>query len=764
MSIDALFHQIPSNIAKICNLALGKRLLEVLLVNKIVNNILHWNSYREIAQRPYQFLRLAILFTTLFLTHTALLGQSYRLGNWQDGRALRQGKFLIGAGWEIGGLGFTATPATVTSVPALSPSLRNPALGTMCLGMMYGGADNWDVGLEIGGTYGGPLLATFVKYALLPYSSPFQVAAMASLGVSSSEIQFGPNATDSAASRLLGISVPDQERFLRRAQMFVVDVSVPLSYDISSEWSLLLTPRIASASYAAGIGFRETTNNGSNRVTLTETEARSWFYGFSIGAKAVRESPQWWQYLLPVPFLASGAAQLSFTWAQEQFYQVSIGYQHLFPSFGTLLTTVTQDEMDAIQEDRRRQDSILAAQNTLLELQRSRFGRALSAEIVSIKGTDSLGAVKENPTLHVEEFEMDESIALLPMIFFEHHSHVLPSRYRRIRSSDRTSFTVSSSARQRNNEAYRNILNIIGKRMSDASSATLTLTGCTSGIAEEAGNTELAERRARAIADYLVDVWKIAPQRFLIQTRPRADTNGLGSTNPADTRRVELRSDNSDILAPILTQEILRRPSLHRIEFTFDIAAGAGLKQWNFELTQLEGTEVQTLRMEAGNDASLNTYIWAVGETQASVPSSGENVVARLEITDLTNRVAESSLALLPVEYITLAQKRRSPQPDTKLFRVRNWIMSVGESGQSQYDSTSIAFIRRAITPSTRIYALSQLSDAVKASLEQALGKKMERIPSANLPAPQHPLLLPEERFYARAIALELRTPILAKQ
>ncbi len=725
---------------------------------------LRLRNSQKTPRKPHHCLHVAMLCATLFLTHAALFGQSYRLGHWQDGRPLRQGKFLIGAGWEIGGLGFTATPATVTSVPALAPSLRNPALGTMCLGVMYGGADNFDMGLEIGGTYGGFLFSTFAKYALMPYSSPFQAAVMASFGLSSSEIQFGPNAVDSAVGRLLGIQIPEQERYLRRAQMLVFDISVPLSYDISPEWSLLLAPRAANAGYAAGIGFREITNNGSSRVTLTETETRGWFYGFSIGAKVVRESPQWWQYLVPVPFLASGAAQLSFTWAQGQFYQVSLGYQHVFPSFGTLLTTVTQDEMTAIQEDRRRQDSILAAQTTLLELQRSRFGRALSAEIVSIKGMDSTGTMRENPTLSVEEFETDESLPLLPMLFFEHHSHVLPSRYRRIRSGDRASFTISSSARQRSNEAYRNILNVVGRRMNDASSATLTITGRTSGIAEEAGNTELATRRAQAIADYLTDVWKIVPQRLIIQARPSADTSGLGNTDPADTRRVELRSDNAEILTPIATQEILRRPSLQQIEFNFDIAAGAGLKQWNFELTQLEGTEIQTLRMETGNDARLNKYVWAIGETQASVPSSGENVVARLEITDLTNRVAESSLALLPVEYITLAQKRRTTKPDTKLFRVRDWLTGLGESRQQANDSNSIALIRRAITANTRLYALSSLSDDLKASLEQALGRKIEQIPSARLAAAQRPLILPEERFYARAIALELRTPIFTKQ
>lgn len=715
--------------------------------------------------------RIVCLFVVCiaFLSFTNFAsGQNYRPERWQDGRELRQGKFLLGAGWGTLGVGFTTTPATVISVPALEPELKNNAFGSFSVGGMVGVAPHLDLGLEIGGTQGGWMYSGAAKYAFLPYSSPFQAAAMFTYSYSAAEIRYGPSSIDSLIQGLFRVPVIAQQKYLLRANMSIFDLSVPLSYDISPEWSLLLAPRIMWASYYAGIGDESIIPNGLSSVSLIETGTNKLLYGFSIGAKAVRESPQWWQYLLPVPFLASGAMQLSFTWAHEERLNVTLSYQNLFPSFGTLLTTVSQEEMDNIESERRQKDSILTEQKRQIEIERTRFGRALSAEIIGIKGIDSSGSIVENPTMRVEEFDSEESLAILPAVFFEHNSHVIPARYRRIRSADRFAFTTDNLARFKPAEAYRNILNIIGKRMSDISTATLTVRGTTSGFGEEAANEALAERRAHAVMDYLIEVWKISPTRFTIQTLAKADTVGLRGEF-ADFSRVELSSSSESILAPIESRGIMRRTMPERIQFGFDIAAGAGLKQWNFELTQMEGTEVRTLKTETGRDASINQYTWVVGETQASVPTSGENIAVRLEITDLTNRVAESSLALVPVDYISLQQKQRSRASDTKIYRLQTWIWGSLDANFAQSSSAHIpeprimSEIRRKFPPTSTLRIPTQLSKEQELSLQQGLSRPVQ-FTRTKSSASLSTLVLPEERIYARTVSMEIREPVLAKQ
>jgi flagellar motor protein MotB len=721
---------------------------------------LYFTEYMNI--RLHQFLcGVAGIIATTFICTSTLFSQTYRPERWQDGRPLRQGKFLIGAGWGYNGIGYRNTPDALKANPPEEPKLENPSAGTYTVAGSVGIAPMLDVGIELGGTFGGSTLTLFSKYAFLPYSSPLQAALLLSVGYSALKVQSSGTGIDSLVDILLRRpSLPDPN-FLLRAELFTIDVSAPVSYDISPEWTLIAAPRLMWTSYASGVGASTTLPNGLMSELLTQSDARGWLYGFTIGAKAVRESPQWWQYLVPVPFLASGCMQMSFTWQGSRLNSFTLSYQHLFPSFGTLLTTVTQEEMDNIESDRRQKDSILAMQKQQIELERSRFGRALSAEIVSMKGTDEKGTIVENPTLRVEEFEAKESLPLLSMVFFEQNSSVIPARYRRLRSSDRMSFTMEHFARLKPTDMYRNLLNIVGKRMNAVSSATLTLTGVTSGFAEEGGNMTLAERRARAVMEYLVDVWKLSPQRFTIQTRAKQDTTGLVG-ELADNRRVELHSDNAlEILADVETQEVARRTTPEQLTFGFDIAAGAGLKQWNLELTQLDGTEVRTLKLEAGIDASINKYTWNIGETRASVPLSGENIVARLEITDLTNRVAESALALLPVEYISLEQKHRSSRTDTKLTLVQRWIFGK-ERDTDTADSLAIAEIRRLVPMGSSIVIHTNLS----AEKRNLLGEKL-RTPIQSPRAIQVSSLatvLPEERMYARCVGIEVRTPISVRQ
>jgi hypothetical protein len=702
----------------------------------------------------------------LLLANNTLPAQTYRPEHYQDGRSLRQGKFLISAGWGLGGIGFTAIPENVTANPPTEPRIENPALGTLALGLNVGLADNIDFGFELGGTRGGLAYTVFLKSAFFPYSSPFQIALLGGVSACPAEINFGLSLVDRIVDSVL--QRPSPSPYYVRSNMTTLSLTAPISYDISPEWTLIAEPRIHWANYDAGVGSARTAPNGLSAVDLTFTSTSAWFYGFTIGAKAVRPEPLWWQYLVPVPFLASGCMQMSFLWSSNNFFTISLSYQHLFPTFGTLLTTVTQDEMNTIQADRRTKDSLLAEQKLQLELERSRLGRALSADIISVKGMDGKGVAVENPTVRVEEFEAQTSLPLLPYIFFEQNSFVLPSRYRRIRAADRLSFTMEHFARLKPSEMYRNILNIIGKRMNTVSSATITLVGTTSGLAEEAGNTELAERRAIAVQNYLVDVWKIAPQRIIIQTRPKQDTVGLRG-EIADTRRVEISASEPEILADVSSQEIIPSVTPEKIVFGFDIAAGAGLKQWNLEVTQLAGTEVRTLKYETGTDSNINKYTWNIAETRASVPISGENISARLEVTDLTNRVVESALALVPVEYISVEQKRRSGNTDMKRTLLQRWLFgfegwnSPNTAQERVLDNVALQEIQSLLSSESEIIARTSLGTQERTSLQNAL-KSALKLPVQVLEgqAPTIPQT-PEDRFYARCVAFEIRTPMARK-
>ena len=697
----------------------------------------------------FNFRILSVLVCIYILLPSGFLqAQTYRAERFQDGRPLRQGKFLIGAGWSFLGIGYSVDPIGLEKNPPLAPTPQDPSFGLLTLSGSFGVAKEVDLGLELSGTLGGPSFSFFGKWGFMPYSSPFQIALQPTIGYSVAEIR--PSLSDSVRSNRL-----------IRSNLTIIDVALPMSYDLDKEWTLMLVPHIMTSGYKASVGWDTTAPNGLRVETLAQTEAGGLFYGFSIGAKVVRPAPEWWQYLLPVPFLASSSMLLSFNWHQSGALSLSLGYQVLFPSFGTLLTTVTQDEMDNIESERRQKDSVVSLQKQQLELERTRSARALSAEITKVSSIGENGKEELNPTLRIEEFAAVEHRPLLASVFFEHNSSVIPARYRRLRSADRMSFNVDNVANVRLVEMYRNILNIVGKRLSDKPDARLTLIGYTSGIGEEMNNRTLAERRANAVLEYLVDVWKIAPSRISV-------TLGLEQNVLADTtsiRRVELRSTDPDILRDVESNAVQRTVTPSAISFGLDIAAGVGVKQWTIELTQVDEREVRTLKLDNGTRSNLTEYRWNIAENPASIPSSPENVVARLEVTDITNRVAESSLALVPVDYLTIEKKRRSAKTDTMIEVYYRWLF--GENGKSVLNMEALTALKAASKADAALTITSQtnLSAAQEQSLQDAVRSTMAL--SVQLQQAKQTLsaqATPEERIYAQSFKFEYRTPQSAKQ
>lgn len=109
----------------------------------------------------------------------------------------------------------------------------------------------------------------------------------------------------------------------------------------------------------------------------------------------------------------------------------------------------------------------------------------------------------------------------LPIIFFDPASSVIPQRYQLFgRSLDADEYRedqeidVTYESGNRSNPKYREILNIIGSRMSRNDTMTLELLG---GYSTEPGETpEVGRERSQVVAEYLQNVWRIDPSRITL--------------------------------------------------------------------------------------------------------------------------------------------------------------------------------------------------------------------------------------------------------
>src|SRR5581483_4761568 len=150
--------------------------------------------------------------------------------------------------------------------------------------------------------------------------------------------------------------------------------------------------------------------------------------------------------------------------------------------------------------------------------------------------TETPQLVTEKPALFpnfkgviIREQQTIDLFALLPMLFFDAGSSALPSRYVLYTSPQQTNGfsedTLSSTL-----NSYYNYLNIIGLRMRNNPSTSITLTGTNSQDTSVEMSIDLSRQRAESVKKYLVEIWGIQPERIKVDARKLPENPTLPTT------------------------------------------------------------------------------------------------------------------------------------------------------------------------------------------------------------------------------------------
>lgn len=196
---------------------------------------------------------------------------------------------------------------------------------------------------------------------------------------------------------------------------------------------------------------------------------------------------------------------------------------------------------------------------------------------------------------------INEAFPLRNYIFFEEKSSDIPNRYvkltpaqagkfnpEQLQKSDATDQT-GRSKRQMN--AYYNILNILGYRMNEKPSETITLIGASAGNGEALGLTY-----AESVKRYLVNSFGISSSRIKTEGRNQPKDP---SASPGDKkflplllegdRRVDIVSSPSFMLKPLQLEVDQIDPLDSRVLFTVDSEESQPFKSWKVDVTDESG-------------------------------------------------------------------------------------------------------------------------------------------------------------------------------
>jgi outer membrane protein OmpA-like peptidoglycan-associated protein len=385
---------------------------------------------------------------------------------------------------------------------------------------------------------------------------------------------------------------------------------------------------------------------------------------------------------------------------------------------------------------------------------------------ITAKGVDYNGNLTSVATMKVEEFISDVIHPLLPYIFFDHNSSVVPDRYTQYKKLEE--FTESSLINDETLEVYYNLLNIVGRRLKDNPKSTIKLIGTNSNTGEEKDNTKLSQERAIEVKNYFVNAWGIDANRIKTEARnlPQNASNTTVEDGIAENRRVEIYSSDNQILDVIMAKDTLRKADPPTLRFMTEYKGNEDYENWKVVVSQ-NGI---TLKEYNGNGTLPKSIDWNLEQEQGTTPRFDSPLDYKLVLTK-GGETAEAN-AQLPMQMIKLSEKAINKVGDKRIDKFNLILFDFNSSEISGRNSDIIDIIDTRIEDNSTIQikgytdrmgdeALNErLSNSRAESANKALGNSNAISKGYGEKIELYNNDLPEGRMYNRTVEIIVETPV----
>lgn len=372
--------------------------------------------------------------------------------------------------------------------------------------------------------------------------------------------------------------------------------------------------------------------------------------------------------------------------------------------------------------------------------------------------------------LEIRETVVTQTFPLLPYLFFDSASAVLPAKYG---FTDQTSTFDEKGLPKETLPIYYRILDIVGARMRSNSKGKLVITG-TTDVAEGASGDErssIAVARAQTVADYLLRRWNVAADRLVVRTagKPLNPSRESYAEGAAENRRVELSSTDESLLGPILHTRFNEYvPVQSRHDFSTTIRNPERAERWKLSVVH-DGKPIgsrqgkllppETLTFDLSQEmtnqlgpvtGTIDTLVATLVVEQVDREPAMATKEFSLRKTVSNYEVSRLSLIVFDYDRSDISEQNRemmervvkSATGQGSTARIVGTTDKLGERDHnmqlSQDRAKSVESFVRSIAPSLDI--------------QEVRGIGPDQLPYDNS--------IPEGRFYCRTVSLQITTPL----
>lgn len=378
---------------------------------------------------------------------------------------------------------------------------------------------------------------------------------------------------------------------------------------------------------------------------------------------------------------------------------------------------------------------------------------------------------REEPvaTLRIEEFLQINAHPLLGYIFFDEGSAEIPSRYPRLTQPEADRFLPASLFGEDALGISRHVLNIVGHNLRRHPDARLTITGCNANGGIEEGNRTLSRNRAESVRDYLVNVWKIAPERLTTVERdlPEIPSNTRTQDGAEENRRVEIASDVQEVTDLFIAYDTTRTASPPTLRIRPVVRSSDPVASWKLVVSQRGAV----LKEFSGTGAPPATIDWEIAAEREGVPRFEDPILVDFEAAtnDGEKTDAHSTLA---TDLVTIQRKAREGTRDYRIEQYSLVLFDVGTSTITDAHRRTTDLIRSRLEPGSTLTiegfsdrsgdadANRRLALARAQATAKALGQNDAKVVGIGEDRLLHSNDLPEGRFYCRTVRITVKTPI----